>query len=338
MSERGAGRRPARRVLHACRVGRHRSAACVPETCIPWEGCCSCGGHFYASAEAVFFATVGNRNFASYTVDPDHITIVHYDTDGVANDGLVATPRITLGYQGECWGVHVRYWRMGDPNEVNNVDVLNWTGAYQQTCTRAETLDLELTRLFCWGETQMQWAFGVRYGEFEQSASLAAYATTGSGDDTDYYGGIANARHTFAGAGLTTALTGVRPIGCGNFNLFYSCRASLLWDSNTTTQVTTVATYEAPAGWYDYVNSDSAGARGNLFIGELQVGGQYELRPEVHSGQRLRPCGLRVPILGSDQQQRRCRSLLVASRELRCADRYGVCPLRRRQPHQPARL
>ena len=163
------------------------------------------------------------------------------DTSCVANGGLIATPRVTLGYQGECWGFDVRYWRMQEPTELNSLGVQEWCGADQQTCFRAETLDLEATRLFCWGETQMQWSFGVRYGEFEQSSGLMAYQAVNAPLGTDLYAGFANARHAFGGVGLTTALTGVRPVGCGNFSLFYSLRASLLWDSNATTSVQTLA-------------------------------------------------------------------------------------------------
>ena len=198
--------------------------------------------------------------------------IVHYDTCCVDNGDFIATPRITLGYQGECWGVDVRYWRMQDPTEVNTLACQSWTGADQQACFRAETLDLEVTRLFCWGETQMQWAFGVRYGEFEQSTSLAAYQLCGN----DVYAGYANARVAFGGVGLTTALTGVRPIGCGNFNLFYSGRISLLWDNNTVSSVDTLAAYEGAAGtWANEANGAAAGDIGNLFIAELEVGGQW---------------------------------------------------------------
>ncbi len=151
-----------------------------------------------------------------------------------------------------------------------------WTasldGADQQACFRAETLNVEATRLFCWGDTQMQWTFGVGYADFEQSTSLAAYQLCGN----DVYAGYATARNAFGGIGLTTSLTGIRPIGCGNFNLFYSARASLLWDNNAVTSVDTLATYESGSGgWANGVNGAAAGDVGNLFIGEIEVGGQW---------------------------------------------------------------
>ena len=37
---------------------------------------------------------------------------------------------------------------------------------------RAETFDIEVTRLFCLGETNFQWSGGVRYGELNQAALL----------------------------------------------------------------------------------------------------------------------------------------------------------------------
>jgi hypothetical protein len=236
--------------------GTSAQGTCPQNTCVPWEegGCC---GHLYASAEALFLAPVGNQQCVSYDVSgPRGNSLGYFDTGCVENGGLIATPRITLGYQGECWGFDVRYWRMQEPTEVTNLDAVNWSGADQQACFRAETLDLEATRLFCWGETQMQWAIGLRYGDAN-------------------YAGLVNARNAFGGMGLTTALTGVRPIGCSNFSLFYSARASLLWDSCATTSVQALAMYEGDDGWANAVNGASVGTKGNLFIGEIEVGGQW---------------------------------------------------------------
>ena len=146
----------------------------------------------------------------------------------------------------------------------------------------------------------MQWAFGVRYGEFEQASSVAAYQVC-EGDD---YAGYASARHAFGGVGLTTALTGVRPIGCGNFSLFYSARASLLWDSNAVTSVQTLATYDGADGSGAVgVNGAAARDQGQLVHRRTRSRRTVELRPEVHSGECLRPRGLRVPVLGSDQRR-----------------------------------
>ena len=160
----------------------------------------------------------------------------------------------------------------GGPARGEQPRLCGLDGADQQGLFQAETLDLEATRLFCWGDTQMQWAFGVRYGEFQQASALTAYELCGS----DQYAGFASSRLAFGGVGLTSSLTGVRPIGCGNFNLFYSLRASLLWDTNTTTSVNTLAMYQAgDGGWADEFNGANAGTKGNLFIGEIEVGGQW---------------------------------------------------------------
>ena len=249
---------------------------CVAAGCLPLEGC-GCCGHFYANAEAVFLASIGTQRFLTYeTQNAPNNSAAHFgtsfDTGQGANEGLVATPRITLGYQGPCWGMDVRYWRMQNGKEVNDLLYQDSTGLEQVSGFRAETVDLEATRLFCWGESQMQWAFGIRYGQFDETAALAAYETSGG----DQYIGYANARNAFGGVGLTTALTGVRPIGCGNFSLFYAVRASLLWDPHATNSIHTLTTYEPAVG--PWVNVPIGGADegpGTLFIGEVQGGGQW---------------------------------------------------------------
>lgn len=241
------------------------------------SGCEECGcGYFYANAEAVFLAALGGtQRCTTFDITSNVVsnTIALPETGCDTNGGMVATPRITLGYQSDCcWGFDVRYWRMQEPTDVNDLDAATWCGADQQKCFRAETLDLEATRLFCVGDTQMQWAFGACYGEFEQSACLnACYSLNG-----DCCAGYANARNAFGGAGLTTALSCVRPIGCGNFSLFYSLRASLLFDSNATASAQTMTTYEdVDTIWTNGCKSISASDMGNLFIGELEVGGQW---------------------------------------------------------------
>ena len=308
--------------------------ACCQETCIPWEGCGCCGNHFYGSAEALFLAPIGSQRDACYEIDNARGRVLgHYDTDCVDNGGLIATPRITLGYQGECWGCEVRYWRMQEPTELNDLTTVDWRGADQQSSFRAETLDLEATRLFCWGETQMQWAFGVRYGEFEQASSVAAYQVC-EGDD---YAGYASARHAFGGVGLTTALTGVRPIGCGNFSLFYSARASLLWDSNAVTSVQTLATYDGADGSGAVgVNGAAAGTKGNLFIGELEVGGQWNYALKCIPANAFVRAAFEYQYWGVTSDA--CVGRVVRRGRPGRDARHGVCRFRRRRAHQPARL
>ena len=87
-----------------------------------------------------------------------------------------------------------------------------------------------MTRLFCMGETEFCASFGVRHAELQQSSYLAASdvdSVTG-----EISSGWARTRHNFGGTGLTGALVGKRPIGCKNFNLFYSLRASVVWDDS----------------------------------------------------------------------------------------------------------
>ena len=239
----------------------------VEAACLPTNGCDGCG-HFYANAEAVFLACIGTQRFLTVATGEPAANFLGagFDTGQGANEGLVATPRITLGYQGPCWGLEVRYWRMQNGKEVNDWLDDNLIGLEQVSGFRAETVDLEATRLFCWGKSQMQWAFGVRYGQFDETAALALYE-----DIEDPYFEYINARNTFGGVGLTTALTGVRPIGCGNFSLFYAVRASLLWDPKASNSISGLSTFGAEAN--TPIVSDEG--PGTLFIGEVQGGGQW---------------------------------------------------------------
>ena len=146
---------------------------------------------------------------------------------------MTFTPRITFGWQGECWGLQVKYFQLhqNDPsNGYNCSESIGGVGALQEAAVRCEKFDLEATRLFCYGETQFQWAGGVCYGQFDQTASLSVLVP-GSGS---FYNGWSMSKLAFHGVGLTTGLTALRPIGCKNLNLFCSVQTSLLWDNSRT--------------------------------------------------------------------------------------------------------
>ena len=101
-------------------------------------------------------------------------------------------------------------------------------GASSASCFKAETFDLEVTRLLdkrCDG-TMLQVSGGVRYAQLQQGADLS-FSETGA---TGYYQTSVLAKNEFSGTGFTLALQGVRPVNCSCFNLFFSVRGSLLFD------------------------------------------------------------------------------------------------------------
>jgi hypothetical protein len=238
------------------------------------ESCC--GRHLIVGAEAVWLAPVTNQRVATYDIinRDTNATIYHFGSDA-ANDGLVATPRITLGFQSDCccWGAQVRYWRMDEPNTAGGFDRDFGTGGLAQRNFLGETLDLELTRLLCVCDMPMQFTIGARYAQLQQSAGVTANQIING----ELYSGSVLSDTGFSGAGFTTSLSGLRPVGCGNFNLFYSFRASLLWDSHASNNVQTWADFQSPInGWAKAYDGAFAGGDSNLFIGEIQLGGQWD--------------------------------------------------------------
>ncbi len=244
--------------------------------CDPDSFCCR---HIVATAEAVWLAPLNNQRVGTYEIlDRGDRPISQYSAASATSDGLVATPRIMLGIQGECWGAQLRYWRMEEPQAVNNLDPVVGTGLFAQSNFKAETIDLELTRMLCIGESQAQFSVGLRYAQLEQSASVSANEILNYGiGNNDFYSGSVLSGVKFSGTGITTALTGLRPIGCGNFNLFYSLRASLLWDNNASNFVQTRADFQSTNGptWSKAYNAAYASGTSDMFIGELQIGGQW---------------------------------------------------------------
>jgi hypothetical protein len=232
-------------------------------------GCCCCDRHWIVDVEGMWLAPIGNQRTATYRVDSGETYSAATGTDAT----LTMSPRVTLGWQGECWGVQARYWQMDQTND-NHYDPVTGplTGVVGNNNEgfRAETFDVEVTRLFSVDETQFQWSGGVRYGEFYQTADLNVFQpVTGN-----YYTGWASSGLHFNGAGLTSSLTAVRPVGSRNFNLFASVRTSVLWDANASVNATARSLYN---GTYGTPETDVDVSNASLFIGELEIGGQWNL-------------------------------------------------------------
>ena len=165
--------------------------------------------------------------------------------------------------------------------------------------------DLEITRRFCIGDTQMQFAAGVCYGQLDQSSYLSANDLYGGG----LYSGSVLSYRNFSGAGLTSALAGVRPIGCCDscLKLFYSARASILWDNHTNAGVDAWASYGTGGGYAPGFEAGYADNSASLFVGELESDCSGT-SVEVHPRQRLRAGGLRVSVLGHQWHHRSLRN------------------------------
>jgi hypothetical protein len=258
-------------------------AACLTEK----PACCveqSCNGemcinrHWIIDVSGVWLAPIQSQHFAAAglgTLDTNaNLATI---TEGVAtttDDSFTLTPRIALGVQGDCWGLVVRYWRLCNGDLDSDIAFRTGEGASAASTLQAETFDLEVTRLLEKREngTMLQVSGGVRYAQLRQGADLA-FSETGA---TGFYQTSVLAKNEFGGAGFTLALQGVRPVNCSCFNLFYSVRGSILFDANQTNYVATRADWTAVAPGHAF-NDAVADSNASLFIGELQVGGQWNL-------------------------------------------------------------
>ena len=240
-------------------------AACE-EGCGCGCGCC-CDRHWIVSVEGMWLAPIGNQRTAIFTIGSGEPYSAATGTDAT----LSMSPRVTLGWQGECWGVQARYWQMEQTDGSGSSAPRTMLGYFDSQYFRAETFDVEVTRLFYLNETRFQWSGGVRYGEFNQDALVSVLESSGGGS---YNTGWATSGLRFDGAGLTSSLTAVRPVGSGNFNLFASVRTSVLWDNTASSFASTRSLYNAT---YGTPGSDTEETNASLFIGELEIGGQWNL-------------------------------------------------------------
>ena len=258
------------------------SSAPAPNCVLPKDnGCCAqqpCAGEmcldrfWIVDVDAVWLAPIQHQSFGTIGVATTDTTVVAGQT--MNDSDFTLSPRITLGVQGECWGVLIRYWRLQtgtvDPELGHTADGLACDSLF-----RAETLDLELTRLLdgdC-KENMFRLSFGFRYAQLKEAASLSYSELL---DDTIWYHSSVFTQHEFSGPGLTVGLQGFHQVNCSNFYLFFDARASLIIDNTASNYVATrayVGSDEGSPHGDENVSSGSA----NLFIGELQLGGQWNL-------------------------------------------------------------
>jgi hypothetical protein len=255
---------------------------------VPEKGCCSveqeCNGamcinrHWIIDVSGVWLAPIQSQNFGVAgvgTLDTNlNIGTVLEGVTTTTDDAFTLSPRIAVGVQGECWGLVARYWHLGTGDLDSDFAFVTGEGASATSCFKAETFDLEVTRLLeqrCNG-TMLQVSGGVRYAQLRQGADLN-FSETG---ETGFYQTGVLTKNEFSGAGFTLALQGLRPVNCSCFNLFYSVRGSLMFDPHQTDYVATRADWTAVAPGHAF-NDAVADSNATLFIGELQVGGQWNL-------------------------------------------------------------
>jgi hypothetical protein len=252
-----------------------KTACCVEQSC---NGEMCINRHWIVDVSGVWLAPIQSQSFGVAGLgrfDPNgNLATLVEGVGTTTDDDFTLSPRIALGVQGECWGLVMRYWRLETGSLDSDFTLVTGEGASASSLFKAETLDLEVTRLLDKREngTMLQVSGGVRYAQLRQGAELGFSETTAAGN---YQTGVL-AKNEFSGAGFTLALQGVRPVNCSCFNLFYSLRGSLMFDSHQTDYVATRADWLGAASAHSYHDA-LAESNATLFIGEIQVGGQWNL-------------------------------------------------------------
>lgn len=244
------------------------------------QSCCDPDYTLIATAEATFFWPQFNRQFLTssiVTAGGGGGTVISNGSVNSTDGQMLAAPRIALGVQGEYWGVVARYWYASSwANGFQAVDPIGGApGINNFDMFRAQTADIELQRrigLGCW---TMWGSGGVRWANVDNDRRLGVVVVDGDNLMTT----SAFASQQFNGTGITAALQGVRPLGecCdGPISLFFVNRYSYLWGTGGAA-VQTSASADTPLGSAQAINGAIAsGSSNGLFIGEIQVGLQWD--------------------------------------------------------------
>jgi hypothetical protein len=194
---------------------------------------------------------------------------------GSVDGNLLVGPRITLGLQGDCWGLVGRYWNSNSSANafVPAIPDATQSGILLFDTFRAYTLDLEVQRRFCWRHWDCYGFFGVRYGSVNNDRNLWIQNTFGD----DLVQASAFAGQQYNGTGVTFGVFGLRPLFCddGALKAYFTNRYSILWGNGVAAVQTSALTLAAPfAG--ESTDGAMASGDGDMFIVELGAGLQWE--------------------------------------------------------------
>lgn len=226
------------------------------------------GLRWIGGVEATFLAPSTDDNFATITTGPFGVVARTIDDD---LDGFFGAPRVWFGADNCGWQIVGRYW---DLNGTAGEDIdFNPLAPVDDVTTDLDvyTIDLEIARRFslaCVDDSRI--FFGVRYAEFDVDSSIATREVI----NTSVVTAFAATESNFSGPGITFGGAGAYPIGCRGFELFWAGRGSVLF-GETSAAALTAATGVNPLGSANALNVAFGHADDNLFVTELQLGGQY---------------------------------------------------------------
>ncbi len=241
------------------------------------DACYDPGIQFIAGIEATFFFPQFSREFlrTGFNNSLGAVDIVDNAALGSTDGSLLMGPRVTLGFQGDVWGVVGRYWYSSNWAH-------NFTPAFPDAVQSGiklfdnfnlYTLDLEIQRRFCWRNWDMFGFGGVRYASVNNDRSLWIQNSFGS----DLVESAAYSGQQFNGTGITFGVFGLRPLFCddGALKAYFTNRYSILWGNGLATAQTTVSAQNA-GGAFESTDGAMAGGDGDLFIAEVGFGLQWE--------------------------------------------------------------
>ena len=242
--------------------------------------CCCPSWRLGASVEATFFWPTVNGT-STYTelgsISGGTLTTNTYDAGSEQTDDLFAAPRIWIGAKRDCWGIGTRFWWM-DQCVSSQSDTISPTSFF--TIDReleAYTIDLELTRDVCVLGNEAMLSAGIRYGRVENGASAITNVNWNPIGAPALTSATATSLREFGGTGPTFAAQGTRQIRCSNFHVFWGARGSVLFGDGYVGAITSATAVDAVNGpSATQTNFGLAGGDGAAFLGELQLGLQYE--------------------------------------------------------------
>ncbi len=268
------------------------------------QGCdggaaCACGRcrrrrTIVVSTEAVFLGADINGNRVNYLFDDFTIPVTHHfgpAYDNAELDDFYMVPRISLGVQGECWGVVGRYFHMRagehdqdiyDPHNAPPIGISD-QGFDANSLFEAYYTDLELTRNFCLNGSKNQFTFGARYALIQHDESIVGMSNTyatGAVPQGILSGG-ARAQRQAHGTGITFGLNGRKPLFCNSCaHWFYNVRSSILWGCTHNNVETWAQAVSLPGQGVPANAGSKDGAlvavNDDLFIGEVQLGIEWD--------------------------------------------------------------
>ncbi len=256
----------------------------APLTGVGPNGCSTCTTcyepclQFVVGVEATMFWPQISRSFLNtgFTNDLGSVDIVNNASQGSVEGGFLVGPRITMGVQGERYGLVGRYWNSGTsangfvpafPDAIQSGVILFDT-------FNLYTVDLEVQRRFFWRNWDMFGFFGARYASVNNDRSL--WIQNSFGDDLVQSSAFAGQQ--FNGAGVTFGVFGLRPLFCddGALNAYFSNRYSILWGNGVSNVQTNASVLEGGGGNFSSTDGALASGDGDLFIVELGAGLQWE--------------------------------------------------------------